>query len=86
MTSTSIQVKKQKIMEDNCDQNGVNFMLTGKTEYSYRVTNFLEKVQTGPNYVCVMCNCYLYYSNAIKFDSEKYDRIHRQVKYQCNKF
>ena len=58
-------------MEDNCDQNGVNFMLTGKTEYSYRVTNFLEKVQTGPNYVCVMCNCYLYYSNAIKFDSEK---------------
>ena len=29
----AVQVKKQKIMEDNCDQNCVNFMPTGKPWY-----------------------------------------------------
>ena len=28
----------------------------------------------GPFYVCVICNCCLYFSNVIKFDLEKYDR------------
>ena len=35
-------------MEDNCYQNCVNFMPTGKTEYSFSVKSFLEKVKTGP--------------------------------------
>lgn len=60
-------------MEDNCYQNCVNFMPTGKTEYSFSVKSFLEKVKTGAFYICVISNRCLYYSN-VNFDSEKYDR------------
>ena len=67
MSSTSVQVKTQKIMEDHCDQNCVNFMPTGKTGYSNCITSFLEKIKTGTFYVCVICNRYLYYSSAVKF-------------------
>ena len=62
------------MMEDNCDKNYINFMPTGKTEYSLCAKSFLEKVGNGPFYVCVICNRCLYYLNVAKFDSKKYDR------------
>ena len=61
-------------MEDNCYQNCVNFMPTGKTEYSFSVKTFLEKVKTGPFYDCVICNRCHYYSNVVKCDFQKLDR------------
>ena len=70
----SPQVKKQKIVENDNDQNCENFQTTRQTEYLLCVKKFHEKVKMGPFYVCVICNRCLYFSNVIKFDLEKYDR------------
>ena len=70
----SPQVKKQKIVENDNDQNCENFQTTRQTEYLLCVKKFHEKVKMGPFYVCVICNCCLCFSNVIKFDLEKYDR------------
>ena len=70
----SPQVKKQKIVENNNDQNCEIFQKTRQTEYLLCVKKFHEKVKMGPFYVCVICNRYLYFPNVIKFDLEKYDR------------
>ena len=70
----SLQVKKQKIVENDNDQNCENFQTTRQTEYLLCVKKFHEKVKMGPFYVCVICNRCLYFSNVIKFDLEKYDR------------
>ena len=70
----SSQVKKQKIVENDNDQNCENFQTTRQTEYLLCVKKFHEKVKMGPFYVCVICNRCLYFSNVIKFDSEKYDK------------
>ena len=51
-----------------------NFQATRKTEYLLCVKKFHKKVKMGPFYICVTCNCCLYFSNVIKFDLEKYDR------------
>ena len=67
-------VKKQKIVENDNDQNCENFQTTRQTEYLLCVKTFHEKVKMGPFYVCAMCNRCLYFSNVIKFDLEKYDR------------
>ena len=70
----SPQVKKQKIVENDNDQNCENFQTTRQTEYLLCIKKFHEKVKMGPFYVCVICNRCLYFSNVIKFDLEKYDR------------
>ena len=70
----SLQVKNQKIVENDNDQNREKFQTTRQTEYLLCVKNFLEKVKMGPFYVCVICTRCLYFSHAIKFDLEKYKR------------
>ena len=69
----SPQVKKQKIVENDHDQNCEKFQ-TRQTGYLLYVKKFDEKVKIGPFYVCVICNRCLYFSNVIKFDLEKYGR------------
>ena len=69
----SPQVKKQRIVESDNDQNCENFQTTRQTAYLLCAKKFHEKVKMGPFYVCVICNRCLYFSNVIKFDLEKYD-------------
>ena len=70
----SPQVKKQKIVESDNNQNCENFQTTRQTEYLLCVKKFHEKVKMGPFFVSTICNRCLYFSNVIKFDLEKYDR------------
>ena len=70
----SPQVKKQKRVENDNDQNYENFQTTRQTDYLLCIKRFHEKVKMGQFYVCVILNCYFYFSNVIKFDLEKYDR------------
>ena len=69
----SPEVKKQKVVENDNDQNYENFQTTRHTEYLLCLKKFHEKVKMGP-FVSVICNRCLYFSNVIKFDLEKYDR------------
>ena len=66
----SPQVKKQKIVENDNEQNCENFQATRRTEYLLCLKMFHEKVKMGPFYVCIIYNRCLYLS---KFDLEKYD-------------
>ena len=64
----SLQVKNQKIVENDNDQNCEKFQTTRKTEYLLCVKKFLEKVKMGSFYVCVICNRCRYFSHALKFE------------------
>ena len=66
----SLQVNKQKIVENDSDQNCENFQTTRQTESLLCVKKFHEKVKMVPFCVCVICNRCLYFSNVIKFDLE----------------
>ena len=58
----SLQVKKQKIVENDSDQNCENFQTTRQTESLLCIKKFHEKVKMDPLYVCVICNRCLYFS------------------------
>ena len=61
-------------MVKTCDEVD-DFMPTPKFDFSFWIKSFHEKVKTGPFYVFVICNCCLYYSNVVKFDSKKKNTI-----------
>ena len=64
----SPKAKKQKIVENDNDQNCENVQTTRQTEYLLFVKKFHEKVKMGPFYVYVICNRCVYFSNVIKLD------------------
>ena len=64
----SLQVNKQKIVENDSDQNCENFQTTRQTESLLCLKKFHEKVKMVPFCVCVICNRCLYFLNVIKFN------------------
>ena len=38
------------------------------------ISTFLSKISIGPEYVCTVCHCLMYYSNVVPFKREKYNK------------